>query len=77
MKDFAGLAWFICHKLSMLLGQSCPKIKNHGLGNGYCAENHESHYYQTRLGSFKRKTGQRLTVALIENKGGGNQDACC
>jgi hypothetical protein len=37
------------------------------LGNGYCTENHESHY-QTRLGAFKQ-TGQHVTVALKEDRG--------
>ena len=40
--------------------------KNHDSGNGYCTENHESHY-QTRLGAFKQQIG-RLTVALKENR---------
>ena len=43
------------------------KQKNHGLGNGYCAENHESHN-QARLGTFKRQTGPCLTIALKENR---------
>jgi hypothetical protein len=68
VKDPAGLMWFVRHRLLMLLGQELIKIlsenkTNQGSGNGYCAENHESHY-QTRLGSFKRQTGQPLTVAL-------------
>ena len=54
--------------------KSCPKTKNNGSGNGYYAKNHESHY-QIRLGTFKRQTGQRLTVALNETRG-KNQDAC-
>ena len=56
VKDPAGLAWFVCHRLLMPLGREFAEIlsenkKNHGSGNGYCAENHESHY-QTRLGTL-------------------------
>ena len=70
IKDLASLTLFVHHRLLKLLGQKLTEIlsesKNHGSGNGYCAN--ELHY-QTRLGAFKRQTGQRLTVALKENRG--------
>ena len=76
----ADLAWIVCHRLVALLDQELSKIqpkniKNHGSGNGYCTENHESQY-QTRLGAFKQQTGC-LTVALKENTMEKNQDTCC
>ena len=42
----------------------------------YCAENHESHY-QTRLGTFKRQTGQHISDTLKENVKKKNQDSHC
>jgi hypothetical protein len=45
--------------------KSCPKTKNQGSGNGYCAENHGLHY-QTRLGTFKQQTGQWLSAKIKE-----------
>jgi len=81
IKDPAGLAWFGRNMLLTLLGKELTEIlsekkttENHGFGPGYCAENHESNY-QTRLGAFKRRTGQCLTVPLKENRG-KNQKAC-
>jgi hypothetical protein len=38
--------------MSRIYLNSVQKTKNRGLGNGYCAKNHKSHY-QTRLGALK------------------------
>ena len=71
--DPAGLTGIVRHRLLTLFGQVLTEIlsknkqTNHGSRNGYCAENHESHC-QARLGTFKRKIGQHLTVALKENR---------
>ena len=57
----------------MLLGQKLTEIwsitKNHGSGNGYCAENMSRIIKEDlELGAFKRQRVQRLIVALKENR---------
>ena len=51
------------------LTEILPEKKNHGLGNGYCAENHE-YIIEQDLGlrAFKRQIGQCLTIVLKENR---------
>ena len=71
VKDLAGLVWFVHHRLSML-GQELTEIlpknkKNHDLGNGYCAENHELHY-KTRLGSWCFQMTNRMPYCFIKKK---------
>jgi hypothetical protein len=84
VKDPTGLTWFVCHRISMLLGKKLTEIMSKNKKTKIMAREMDIAPTTTSciikqdlgLGAFIQQTGQCLIVAL-RKIWGKNQDACC